>query len=158
MENSNDIKWMRKALQLAASAAEQDEVPVGAILVKDNRMIARAFNKKEQWNSPLGHAELICLERASKKLGQWRLSGCTLYVTLEPCLMCAGGILQARVDRVVFGARDPKAGAVESLYQVLNDSRLNHRVEISSGILGDECGGILSEFFRKKRAEKQIRK
>ena len=151
MEKANDIKWMSKALALAKRAAEQDEVPVGAILVIDNKIIARAHNKKEQWTSPLGHAELICLERAAQKLKSWRLSGATLYVTLEPCLMCSGAMIQSRIDRVVFGARDPKGGAVTSLYQVLSDPRLNHRVEITEGVLEKECGEILSDFFRMKR-------
>lgn len=147
----DDSYWMKIALGLASRAALQDEVPVGAILVIDNRIIAKSFNKKEQWKTPIGHAEVLCLHRASQKLGRWRLSDATLYVTLEPCVMCAGLLVQSRIGRLVYGAKDPKAGGIESLYQLAQDSRLNHRYEVSSGILADECGKILSDFFRSKR-------
>jgi tRNA(adenine34) deaminase len=142
---------MRKALELAALAGAKGEVPVGALIVCDNQVIAEAYNERELRPSSLAHAELLVLEKATAKLGRWRLTGCTLYVTLEPCVMCAGALVQARVDRVVFGATDPKAGAVGSLYNILSDARLNHRPEVCGGVLAAECGAILSEFFRQKR-------
>src|SRR5262245_8646428 len=138
---------MRKALELASKAADLGEVPVGALIVCDNRVIAEAYNERETKPSSLAHAEMIALEKATAKLGRWRLTGCTLYVTLEPCVMCAGALVQARVDRVVFGATDPKAGAVGSLYNILSDARLNHRPEVVGGVLDAECGRILSDFF-----------
>lgn len=150
-EQSEDIGYMRQALVLAARAAELGEVPVGAVLIYDNVVISSAYNERESLPSALAHAELTALRLACEKLGRWRLSGCTLYVTLEPCVMCAGALVQARVDRVVYGARDPKAGAVESLYQVLSDARLNHRPLVVGGVLGEECGAILSEFFKARR-------
>lgn len=151
MPSDNDFNFMRHALELAARAAVKGEVPVGALVVYDNQVIAEAYNERETRPSALAHAEILALERATQKLGRWRLSGCTLYVTLEPCVMCAGALVQSRVDRVVYGAKDPKAGAVESLYQVLSDVRLNHRPEVSGGILKEDCGTILSEFFKRKR-------
>ena len=146
-----DISYMRQALDLADHAATLGEVPVGALLVVDSEVIARAYNERESRPSALAHAEISVIQAACAALGRWRLSGGTLYVTLEPCLMCAGAIVQARVDRVVYGARDPKAGAVESLYRVLEDPRLNHRPEVVGGVLGDECGHRLSQFFRDRR-------
>lgn len=147
----HDSIFMQRALELAREAALKGEVPVGAVIVHDSQIVAEAYNERESRPSALAHAELTAIAKACESLGRWRLSGCTLYVTLEPCVMCAGGIVQARVDRVVFGARDPKAGAVESLYQVLTDSRLNHRPQVTSGILADECGKILSDFFKARR-------
>lgn len=148
-----DQFWMRRALSLARQAAAKDEVPVGAILVASDgkTVLGKALNRRESWATPLGHAELIALHRASQKLQSWRLVDSTLYVTLEPCLMCAGALVQARVKRVVFGATDPKGGAVQSLFEVLQDSRLNHRCQVTGGILAAECGAILSEYFRQKR-------
>ncbi len=145
---------MRQALTLAGRAAELGEVPVGAVVVFENRVIAEAYNLRESRPSALAHAEMDALAGATRELGRWRLSGCTLYVTLEPCVMCAGALVQSRVDRVVFGARDPKAGAVESLYTVLNDPRLNHRPIVLGGVLAEECGAILSDFFRARRADR----
>lgn len=153
MNNDQDIVFMRRALELAAQAADQGEVPVGALIVHNNQIISEAYNKRETKPSALAHAELMVLEEACAKLGRWRLTGCTLYVTLEPCVMCAGALVQSRVDRVAYGARDPKAGAVESLYQVLSDTRLNHRPEVCGGILGGECGQVLSDFFKRRRQE-----
>lgn len=144
---------MAKALLLAAKAAEQGEVPVGALLVKDGKIIARGFNKKEQWLTPLGHAEAICLHRAARRMKSWRLSGATLYVTLEPCLMCAGAIIHSRIENVVYGARDPKTGACESLYKTLNDPRLNHQVNIISGVLEEDCSEVLKKFFKSRREQ-----
>ena len=142
---------MKKALTLAQKAAKQGEVPIGAVLVYKNELIASGYNKKEQWKTPLGHAELICLHRASQKLGNWRLIDCTLYSTLEPCVMCSGALVQARVGRLVFGASDPKGGGSTSLYKIPQDERLNHRLEVCGGVLADECGKILSDFFRSRR-------
>jgi tRNA(adenine34) deaminase len=146
-----DAQWMAMAVKLARQAESLGEVPIGAVLVRDGQILATGFNERETLNAALGHAECLAIHRANKKLGAWRLTNSTLYVTLEPCLMCAGAILQARISRVVFGAHDPKAGAVESLFSVLNDARLNHRTEFTSGVLGRECGGMLTDFFRKKR-------
>jgi tRNA(adenine34) deaminase len=144
-------RWMRLALEEAQLAAAEDEVPVGAIVVAAGRVIASAHNQREQLADPTAHAEMIALTQAAASLGSWRLEGCTLYVTLEPCPMCAGAILQARVPTVVWGAADPKAGAVESLYRLFDDPRLNHRVAHTGRVLADECGQILSAFFRGKR-------
>ena len=154
-----DEFWMGKALKLAEQAARLDEVPVGALLVAADgqTILGKAFNRRESWKTPLGHAELTTLHRASQKEQSWRLVGSTLYVTLEPCLMCAGALIQARVQRVVFGASDPKAGAVKSLFQVLEDPRLNHRCQVTVGVLGVECGQILTDYFRAKRkAQKRL--
>ena len=144
-------RWMRLALDEARVAAAEDEVPVGAIVVAGGRVIASAHNQREQLADPTAHAEMIALTQAAAALGSWRLEGCTLYVTLEPCPMCAGAILQARVPAVVWGAADPKAGAVETLYRLFEDARLNHRVDHVGHVLADECGRILSDFFRGKR-------
>lgn len=145
-------RWMRLALDQARAAAAADEVPVGAVVVTGGRVIAAAHNQREQLLDPTAHAEMIAVTQAAAALGSWRLEGCTLYVTLEPCPMCAGAILQARVPRVVWGAPDPKAGAVESLYGLFDDPRLNHRVEHVGRVLSDECGQLLSSFFRGKRS------
>ena len=147
---SDDI-YMRQALSLAQRASAAGEVPVGALVVFENRVIAEAYNQRESLPSGLAHAELIALHIASAKLGRWRLTGCTLYATLEPCVMCAGASVQTRVDRVVYGARDAKAGAVESLFTVLSDPRLNHRPEVRGGVLAEDCGLILTAFFRARR-------
>jgi tRNA(adenine34) deaminase len=126
-------------------------VPVGAVIVHGERVIAAAHNQREQLRDPTAHAEMIAITQAAEALGTWRLEGCTLYVTLEPCPMCAGAILQARVDTLVYGAADPKAGAVQTLYQLLNDPRLNHRTQTVGGVLMDACGGILTRFFQGQR-------
>jgi tRNA(adenine34) deaminase len=144
-------RWMRLALDEARAAAAEDEVPVGAIVVAGGRVVGSGHNQREQLADPTAHAEMIAITQAAATLGSWRLEGCTLYVTLEPCPMCAGAILQARVPAVVWGAADPKAGAVESLYRLFEDQRLNHRVEHLGHVLADECGRILTEFFRRKR-------
>lgn len=151
MNNERDYSFMRQALDLAGQAAALGEVPVGALVVHAGEVVATAFNERESKPSALAHAELSALALACARLGRWRLSGCTLYVTLEPCVMCAGALVQARVDRVVYGARDPKAGAVVSLYEVLSDARLNHRPEITGGVLAEECGRVLTDFFRARR-------
>lgn len=151
MSEHNDEIWMRRALSLAQSASDIDEVPVGALIVRDGQVIAEGFNQREKKFSVLSHAELEAIQIANQKLSSWRLTGCTLYVTLEPCIMCVGAIYQSRVERVVFGAMDPKAGATGSLYNIQADDRLNHRFQVTSGVLGEECGQILKDFFRKKR-------
>jgi tRNA(adenine34) deaminase len=146
-------RWMRLALDEARVAAEEDEVPVGAVIVAAGRVIASAHNQREQLSDPTAHAEMIALTQAASALGSWRLEKCTLYVTLEPCPMCAGAILQARVPVVIWGAADPKAGAVETLYRLFEDQRLNHRVRHTGHVMAEECGRILSDFFRRKRKE-----
>ena len=150
-DEHSDEHWMRQALKLAQQAAEQDEVPVGAIIVHENKIIASAFNQREQLADPTAHAEMIAITQAASHLNSWRLLECSLFVTLEPCPMCAGAILQSRIPRIVYGALDPKAGAVVSLFQLLNDPRLNHRCETISGVLANDCGRILTEFFDRKR-------
>lgn len=146
---------MREALREAEKAAKKKEAPIGAVAVTDGRILARAHNLRESKNDPLGHAELILLSKLSRKLKSWRLLGVTVYVTLEPCLMCMGALIQARVKRLVFGAMDPKAGACGSLYNLSQDRRLNHRIEVVSGILADECSRVLADFFRKLRKKKR---
>lgn len=146
-----DEKWMRLALEEAALAAEAGEVPVGAVIVRGEEQIARAHNSPIALHDPSAHAELLAIRRAAAAFGNYRLTGTTLYVTLEPCLMCAGAILQARVGRVVFGAADPKNGAAVSLYRLFEDTRLNHAVEVTEGVLREACAEILSGFFREKR-------
>ena len=143
---------MRMALEQAEAAFAEEEVPVGAIIAREGRVIAAAHNQREMLRDPTAHAEMIAITQAAESIGGWRLEDCTLYVTLETCPMCAGAILQARIPTVVFGAADPKAGAVQSLYQLLADPRLNHRCEVVPGVLGDACGLILSRFFQQQRA------
>ncbi len=148
-----DSIYMMRALQLADQAASEDEVPVGALVVHGNRIIGSGYNQREALNDPTAHAEMIAITQAAATLDSWRLEDCTLFVTLEPCPMCAGAIVQARVPRVVYGARDPKAGAVDSLFRLLDDPRLNHRASVTGGVLADQCGMLLSEFFAAKRRE-----
>lgn len=143
--------YMRLALQEAQAALAENEVPVGAVIVHHEQVIAAAHNQREQLRDPTAHAEMIAITQAAESLGSWRLEDCTLYVTLEPCPMCAGAILQARIPLVVYGAADPKAGAVASLFTLLDDPRLNHRAQVVGGVLGAECGEILSRFFQAQR-------
>ena len=147
----NDYDFMKIALEEAQAAYNAGEVPVGAILVHDGHILARAHNLPITMNDPSAHAELLVLRQAGEKAGNYRLLGAELYVTLEPCIMCAGAIIQARLARVIFGARDPKCGAVNSLYNILTDERLNHQVEVTEGVLRGECGEIMSRFFQQKR-------
>ena len=142
---------MEAALDEAAQAAEVGEVPVGAVVVHRGQVIARAHNRREIDRDPTAHAEILALREAVELLGEWRLEGCTLFVTLEPCFMCAGAIVNARVERLVFGATDPKAGAVGSLANVPADTRLNHRPEVVGGVLAEPCGRILRDFFAARR-------
>lgn len=151
-----DEDYMRLALQQAQAAAEADEAPVGAVIVCDGAVIAAARNEREALRDPTAHAELIAITQAAAALGNWRLENCTLYVTLEPCPMCAGAIVLARIPRVVYGADDPKGGAVRSLYRLLEDPRLNHRAVVVPGVMAEAAGGILSEFFRRKRESRRL--
>ena len=152
-----DVDYMQTALRLAAEAASRGEVPVGALVVAHeeagDRIVAESGNSKESAFDPLGHAEIRVIQAAARELGRWRLGYCTLYVTLEPCVMCAGAIVHSRIDRVVYGARDPKAGAVESLFTILSDPRLNHRPIVEAGVCAEACGTVLSKFFSERRAK-----
>ena len=147
----NHADWMRLALEEAKLAAAAGEVPIGAVIVRDAQVIARAHNEKEQNQDATAHAEILAIQRAAKALGTWRLSEATLYVTLEPCPMCAGAIIQARLKGLVFGASDSKGGAAGSVINVLDVNRWNHRVEVLAGILEEDCSLILKDFFRQKR-------
>ena len=151
-----DCEFMQLALREAEAAAEEDEVPIGAVIVHGGRVIASAHNQREQLRDPTAHAEMIAITQAAGVLGDWRLEHSTLYVTLEPCPMCAGAIVLARVARVVYGAADPKAGAAESLYRLLDDERLNHRAEVTAGVMVDQCSAILSQYFANKRRQGKI--
>ena len=142
---------MRLALDLAQRGLEAGEVPVGAVVVRDGLILGRAHNTPVRLADPTAHAEIMALREAGRRLGNYRLPGATLYVTVEPCPMCCGAVLHARLARVVYGAVDPKAGAVESLYRLLDDARLNHRVEAAGGVLAEECGAVLRRFFEPKR-------
>jgi tRNA(adenine34) deaminase len=147
---------MCRALREAEHALREDEVPVGAVVVQGGRVIARAHNRPIGLSDPTAHAEILALRRAARTLRNYRLTGCSLYVTIEPCAMCAGAIVQARLDRVVFGASDPKGGATGSALQVLNHPRLNHRVAIEKGVMSGECASILREFFRRRREKDRV--
>ncbi len=152
---------MLQALVMARRAAAMDEVPVGALIVQDlsggkrAKVIARAHNLTETDHDPCGHAELLAIRKAARKLGRWRLNDCSLVVTLEPCAMCAGAAVWSRIQRIVYGARDPKAGACGSVLQVASNAALNHRVSLATGVMQDECGELLKDFFKKKRKEKK---
>ena len=148
---ATDYDFMKIALAEAESRYRRGEVPVGAVLVREGNILAQAHNSPISTNDPSAHAEMLVLRKAGEILGNYRMAGTELYVTIEPCIMCAGAIVHARVERVIFGARDPKCGAVVSLYNVLDDKRLNHQVKITEGILKEECGEIISRFFKEKR-------
>ncbi|MDZ4654800.1 MAG: tRNA adenosine(34) deaminase TadA [Coriobacteriia bacterium] len=148
----SDTTYMAMALDEARAAAEIGEVPIGAVVVCDGAVVSRAHNRREIDNDPTAHAELLAIREASQRLGRWRLSDCTVYVTLEPCPMCAGVMHQARIARLVYGATDPKAGAVGTLYDLSNDERLNHRFEVTVGVLAEESTRMLQEFFGNLRA------
>jgi tRNA(adenine34) deaminase len=153
---SLDLWAMRKALDLAREAMRWGEVPVGAVVVREGRILSQAYNLRETLRDPTAHAERLALTLAGQAQGTWRLDGCTIYVTLEPCPMCAGAIVLSRIDRVVYGATDKKAGACDSLYRLTSDPRLNHRTKLTAGILKDDCGALLSDFFRGRRATDRI--
>ncbi|WP_067730485.1 tRNA adenosine(34) deaminase TadA [Oceanobacillus damuensis] len=151
----NDEKFMQAALEEANRARILDEVPIGAVIVHDDEIIARGFNLRESLQTTLTHAELIAIQEANTKIGSWRLEDCTLYVTLEPCPMCAGAIVQSRIKRVVYGAPDPKAGCAGTLLNLLDEPRFNHQVEVTSDILREECAALLKDFFRDLRKRKK---
>ena len=149
-----EIKYMREALKEAKKAELLDEVPIGCVIVKDDKIIARGHNQRETKQSPIGHAEIVAINKASKKLNSWRLEGCDIYVTLEPCIMCSGAIIQSRINKVYFGASDPKGGAFGSSLNVLDAKNINHHPEIISGVLKEECSQIITNYFRAKRQSK----
>jgi tRNA(adenine34) deaminase len=148
---ADDAAFMRLALEEARRCAEWGDVPIGCVVVRDGEVLASAGNQREGAQDPTAHAEIVAIRHAAAVVGSWRLEGCTLYVTLEPCAMCAGAIVHSRLDRVVFGAGDPKAGFAGSLGNLVQDERLNHRVELTAGVLADECGELLRGFFRDRR-------
>ena len=150
-----DIRFMQMAMDQAAIAEENGDVPIGAVIVYEKRVIAKAYNQKEQLSDPTAHAEIIALTQAAAYIGSWRLHGCTIYVTLEPCTMCAGALVLGRLDRLVYGCDDPKTGAVKSLYNIVQDSRLNHTLEVTSGIIAQECSKQLQQFFQRRRNGKK---
>ena len=147
----SDLAWMKLALEEARRAQELGEVPVGSIVVREGRIIGRAHNLREGSKDPLAHAEVLAIREASGKMASWRLEGCTLYATLEPCAMCAGALVNSRVQRLVFGARDPKAGFCGSLGNLVRNERLNHQLEVREGVLAEESAQLLREFFRGLR-------
>jgi tRNA(adenine34) deaminase len=151
-----DLSMMARALDLAREAFNMGEVPVGALVVRGGRILSQAYNLRETLNDPTAHAERLALTWAGVALGSWRLDQCVLYVTLEPCAMCAGAIIQSRIAKLVYGAADPKAGACESLYRLVSDHRLNHQAPIKSGVMAEECGDILKEFFQERRAFRRV--
>ncbi len=147
----SDLEAMRLAIAEAQVATAHDDVPIGAVVLRNGEVIARRHNERERTGDPTAHAEVLALRDAAEVVGHWRLLDCTLYVTLEPCVMCAGALVNSRIGRVVYGATDPKAGAVESLYHVCADERLNHRPPVTAGVLADECGALLKAFFAARR-------
>lgn len=149
-----DEKYMKEAIKEAKKAWAKDEVPIGAVIVKDGKVIARAHNLRESKQIATAHAEIIAIEKACKKIGSWRLNDCTLYVTLEPCAMCSGAMILSRVDRIVYGASDPKGGCVDSCIKMYEQQGFNHYPEVTSGILKDECSSMLTTFFKNKRNQK----
>ena len=151
-------KYMREAIRQAKKAWALDEVPIGCVIVFDGKIIARGYNRRNTDRHTLSHAELNAIKKASKKLGDWRLEGCTMYVTLEPCQMCAGAIVQARIDEVVIGSMNPKAGCAGSVLNLLDIPQFNHQVKITRGILQEECSALLSDFFRELRKRKKEQK
>ncbi|MEX0804455.1 MAG: tRNA adenosine(34) deaminase TadA [Candidatus Binatia bacterium] len=153
---SRDASFMKIALAEARQASDKGEVPVGAVIVYRNQIVGKGYNRREELQSPLAHAEILAIEEAARTLGSWRLAQCHLFVTLEPCIMCVGAILQARLHRVVFGCLDPKAGAVESLYRLCEDRRLNHQVSTVGAVLAEDSATLLGDFFNRLRERKRI--
>lgn len=153
LDMEDNLKYMRLAMVQAEKAMKKDEVPVGAVIVHKGKVIASAGNARERKKDPLAHAEILAIKKASKKLGGWRLPECSLYVTLEPCPMCAGAIINSRIDNVIFGAYDPKAGAFGSMYN-LGEGKLNHTPNVTGGVLRDECASLLTGYFKQKRKRK----
>lgn len=157
-ENTIHEKYMKEALKQAGKAEKIGEVPIGCVIVHDNRVIARGYNRRNIQNSTLAHAELMAIQKASRKLGDWRLEDCVMYVTLEPCPMCAGAIVQARIPKVIIGAMNPKAGCGGSILNILQERRFNHQVEMITGVCGGECEELMKTFFRKLREKKKQEK
>lgn len=159
---TQDEKYMKEAIKQAKKAYAIGDVPIGCVIVYEDKIIARGYNKRNKNKTTLAHAELLAMAKASKKIGDWRLEGCTMYITLEPCQMCAGAIVQARVSKVVVGSMNPKAGCAGSVLNLLQMKEFNHQVELETGVLEEECSTMLSDFFRalrkKKKAEKQLTK
>ena len=151
--SKDDQRYMKMAIEQARIAEENGDVPIGAVIVHENQIIGKAYNQREQLVDPTAHAEIIALTQAAAALQSWRLNGCTIYVTLEPCPMCAGALVLARIERLVYGCDDPKTGAVKSLYNIVQDGRLNHRLKVTSGVMVDECSQLLQEFFKRRRIE-----
>jgi tRNA(adenine34) deaminase len=151
-----DERFMRVAIESAKIAEDNGDVPIGAVVVHEGQIIAKAYNQREQLNDPTAHAEIIALTQAAAALESWRLHVCTMYVTLEPCPMCAGALVLARMDRLVYGCDDPKTGACKSLYNIVQDERLNHRLDVTSGVLEEECSKLLQNFFQFRRIEKDL--
>ena len=152
--NKEDERFMRAAIEAARIAEDNGDVPIGAVIVCENRIIGRAYNQREQLKDPTAHAEIIALTQAAAARQSWRLNGCTMYVTLEPCPMCAGALVLSRMDRLCYGCSDPKSGACGSLYNIVDDERLNHRLEVTAGVLAEECKEQLQNFFEQKRYKK----
>jgi tRNA(adenine34) deaminase len=152
-QKQNDEQYMRIAIAQTQIAEENGDVPIGAVIVHKNQIIAKAYNQREQLQYPTAHAEIIALTQAAAALENWHLNDCTMYVTLEPCCMCAGALVLARIDRLVYGCDDPKTGAIKSLYNIVQDNRLNHRVEVTNGVLADDCSALLQDFFARRRGE-----
>ena len=153
---ATDERYMRMAIDQAYIAEENGDVPIGCVIVYENRVIAKAYNQREQLHDPTAHAEIVALTQAAEFIGNWRLHGCTIYVTLEPCPMCAGALVLGRLDRLVYGTDDPKTGAVKSLYTIVQDDRLNHCLDVTEGVLRDDCKAQLQAFFRKRRTENAL--
>jgi tRNA(adenine34) deaminase len=152
-DGKTDERFMKIAIEQAQIAQENGDVPIGAIIVHNDTIIAKAYNQREQLQDPTAHAEIIALTQAAAARQSWRLEGCTMYVTLEPCPMCAGALVLARIERLVYGCDDPKTGAVKSLYNIVTDGRLNHKIEVTSGVLVENCSKLLQQFFQKRRVE-----
>lgn len=152
-DNKKDQLYMKMAIEQAQIAEENGDVPIGAVIVYQDQIIGKAYNQRELLQDPTAHAEIIALTQAAAFLESWRLHGCTIYVTLEPCTMCAGALVLSRIDRLVYGCDDPKTGAVKSLYKIVNDERLNHTINVTSGVLAEECTSLLQQFFSRRRTE-----
>lgn len=155
MLNKNDEYYMSLALKEAEAAASEDEVPVGAVIVYQERVIGRAHNQREKLRDPTAHAEMVAVTQAAAYLQNWRLTDCAIYVTIEPCAMCAGALVLARMERIVYGVPDPKGGACGSVFNIVDEPRLNHRIQVTRGVLAAECSRVLSDFFKRRRAEQK---
>ena len=156
--SATDEKFMRQAIKQAKKAYALDETPIGCVIVHEGKVIGRGYNRRNTDKSPLAHAEITAIRKASRKIGDWRLEECTLYVTLEPCQMCAGAIIQARIPRVVVGCMNPKAGCAGSVLNLLHVERFNHQAELTTGVLEEECSGMMKQFFKELRARKKREK